>query len=296
MIRRLLALDAWAVSPVPASPMAFARMALGCIFLLAWATTAPRVEILWGSDGLVHHVLHAGQPQWTEWAWPGLLACALVGAFGMVLGLFTRLSCLLFFVGHVGLVKVFNEFTWGWGTAMPVFTLYLLFSEAGRSWSLDAWRTGGRTWQALRGQPTQPGWPWRLLVLNVACVYVSAGWHRIDDPSWIYGDIVWEAVTCSLWSRWVWVDWNPFKTVLWLGAYAAQTLEVLGAVLLLVPRIRPWWAVGCIALHVGLELTTSVGWWQWCMTALLFALVWPTVTERILDTVWRTRPPPQEAS
>lgn len=291
MIRALLKLEERIFAPIPASPMAFVRMVLGAVFLLAWSTLAYRVEILWGEEGLVHYAYHSGEAQWTEWAWPYLLASALVGSAGMSVGLFTRVSCLLFLIGHIGLVETYNQFTWGWATAMPVFATYILLSDAGKSWSLDAWRTGGRTWQALRGQQTQSGFAWRLLVLNIACVYVSAGWHRIDDSSWINGDIVWEAVTCSLWSRWVWIDWNPFKPLLRFGAYAAQTLEVFGAIFILIPRIRPWWAVGCIALHVGLELSTSVGWWQWCMTTVLFACLWPQVTERILDTVWRTRAP-----
>lgn len=289
MIRALLALEARISAPVPAAPMALARTLFGALFVLAWALTASRAEIMWGPEG-VARALFRTTHHWTEEAWPYLLAGIFVGGTLFSVGLLTRWAGALLVGCHLGMVQGFHEWTWGWASAMPVLVTYVVLSDAGKAWSLDAWRTGGRTKQALVGVARIPGWPWRLLVWNVAMIYFAAGWHRIDDSSWLDGDIVWEAVVCSLWSRWVWVDWNAVKGLLRFGAYAAETLEVGGAILLLVPRIRPWWALGCILLHVGLEATSSVGWWQWGMTIALTALLWPGVSERILRAIWRVPP------
>lgn len=286
-MRALLALEARLVAPVPAAPMALARLLFGALFVLAWATTAHRADLFWGADGVAHHLFRGGDPHWTEAAWPLLLAGVFAGGALFSVGLFTRAAGALLVVCHVSLIQGFHQWTWGWASAMPVLVTYVVLSDAGDAWSLDAWRRGGRTREALEGVAEIPGWPWRLLLWNVAMIYFAAGWHRVDDSSWIEGDIVWEAVVCSLWSRWVWIDWHAWKGVLRAAAYAAQVLEVGGAILLLVPRIRPWWALGCILLHVGLEVTTSVGWWQWGMTVALLALLWPGVSEGILRAIWR---------
>jgi hypothetical protein len=122
----------------------------------------------------------------------------------------------------------------------------------------------------------------RLLQFNISAIYMAASWHRVDDESWIQGDIVWEAVTCGLVSRWPHLDVQALKPVLRLACYAAWALEGLGPLLLWLPRIGPWWAVGCIAMHVGLEVASTVGWWQFTMGVALMSFVWPSLSERIL--------------
>jgi hypothetical protein len=287
VIRHLLALEARITAPVPAAPMALTRMMFGALMALAWGLTAYRADIFWGPEGIAHYVARAGGSHWTEVWWPLLFACIILGGFGFTAGLFTRVSGALMLFGHVALIQQFYQWTWGWSTTIPVLVTYVVLSDAGKAWSMDAWRAGGRKAGSVRGLAQIPGGPWRLLLLNVACIYLMAGWHRIDDSSWIDGDIVWEALTCSMWSRWIWIDWNPFKPMLRFAAYAAETLEVGGAIMLFIPRVRPWWALGCIGLHIGLELTTSVGWWQWGMVTALTALLWPSVPERILCALWR---------
>ena len=41
-------------------------------------------------------------------------------------------------------------------------------------------------------------------------------------------------------------------------AYAAELIEMLAPILLWIPRIRTWWALLLIALHLGLEMTSTV--------------------------------------
>jgi hypothetical protein len=293
--------------PVAAAPLALVRMLFGFVALFAWSVYAHRLDLIFGVDGLAQH-LTTGKVHWTAEALPLITVGLFVGALGMILGLATRFSGTLLAVSQAVLVAHFERFTWGWGTTMPLFVLYVAWGGGGAAFSLDALLRAGRNagrslgrwwekptggWANVRGEKEVSGWGFRLLLLNVCCVYMMAGWHRIDDSSWISGDIVYEAVTASIFSRWADMDWHPYRDVLRFGAYAALVIEDLGAILLLFRRIRPWWALLCIALHVGLELSTSVGWWQWFMTSSFLGLLWPSFAERVMCVLWRAGPVPR---
>lgn len=131
------------------------------------------------------------------------------------------------------------------------------------------------------------GWPVRLLQINVSAVYIAAAWHRVDDPSWLQGDIIWEALKNPFFTRWPHVDLQSIKPVLTVLSYVSWALEGLAVFLLWVPRLGPWWAVGCICMHLGLEASAAVGWWQYAMSTALLTFVWPGALARVLDGLGR---------
>ena len=148
----------------------------------------------------------------------------------------------------------------------------MICSGAGRHLSVDAWRA------ARRGAPPAswlgPGWPLRLMQIHVCCMYVAAGWSRLDKESWLTGELVYVALSGATHSRFV-IDWSPFMPILAIGTWGALFLEVTAPVLLWPRLTRRAWALGLVGLHLGLELTTNVGWWQSVMIAGLLSFLLP---------------------
>lgn len=280
--------EAFWFAPHSAAPAALIRILVGLWLVLAWTMHTHNMEFWYGHEGVAQYFNRGGEDVWIADAWPQLHVALIASAAMFSLGVATPLAGVVAATIQGILIDDFGSFTWGWANVVPLFIYYLVAAGAGRAWSVDAWLID--RWRARSGRPAQPawtertvrGWAMRLLQVNICAVYLAAAWHRVDDPSWIDGDIVWEAAIDSQFTRTPHVDFMPFKPLLMVLSYMSWALEGLGVFLLWVPRLGPWWALGCICMHLGLELSASVGWWQFVMGTGLLSFVWPTVSQRVL--------------
>lgn len=273
MRRWLLQLDGALFAPVAAAPWGAARALLGSALFIAWGCTLPSLDALYGPGGAAGWFSPGPAQRWTADALGPLAAGLMLGSLGLGLGLYTRLSALLLAACHTALIREFHAWTWGWGTTTPLFVLLIGWGGGGAALSLDALRAarrrGARGAAALWGAPTVSGWGPRLMWVHLGCIYLAAAWHRVDDEAWLEGHILWEALTASVFSRWSSLDLHAAKPALWALSYVAWGVELVAPALLLLRRTRAGIGLLCFLLHAGLELTTSVGWWQWVMCACL---------------------------
>lgn len=286
MRRLIYAVDHAIFAPLPAAPLGAARALLGLSCLLAWSFTLPRLGALYGPGGAAAFFGSPRGAHWTEGALLPLEVGLLVGSLGLMLGAWTRTSALLLAACHTALIGRLDTWTWGWGTTTPLFVLLVAFGGGGAAASVDAWRAGGRRPGAAVGPAEISGWGPRLLWVHMGCIYLAAAWHRVDDEAWLTGHILWEALTSGVFSRWVALDFTSVAGPLRFLAYFAWGLELAAPLLLLLRPTRALTAALCIGLHAGLEISTTVGWWQFimgsCLCAALPAELWRPVLHRLL--------------
>jgi hypothetical protein len=231
-----------------------AAPALGIISLLAGVGPDPRQAVLVALYGL-------------------LLASSLAFA----LGLYTRTAGSISIALHLLFLAIHPLAHYGWASMIAPFTLYVVLSRAGEFVSVDAWRRRHRDEASLPSDRV-PAWPMRLLQVHVASMYFHAGFARIDDPDWLRGEVLFEALTNALYSRFT-LDFEAFMPAFLLLSYAVFLLEPLAAILLWIPRLRTFFALALIAMHLILEILTNVGWWSYIMIGgLLTFLPSPWVT------------------
>ena len=182
-------------------------------------------------------------------------------------------------VGQAMIGSTFYVHSWGWSTVMPVLLFLLAISPARNAWSVDAWIA------ARRGRPlpmVAPRWTLRLLQVHVMVVYISASWHRFDDPGWINGEMVYAAVANSMYTRLPYLDPQPYKALFVVLTYATEVIEVVSPFFLWIRRTRIPVAIGLILVHLGLELSATIGYWQFMMMALLWVFLPVSWAERVL--------------
>ena len=188
-------------------------------------------------------------------------AVLVASALALAAGYRTRTSGALATFLHVAFIARMPFVAWGWASMIVPFLVYTILADPGRRCSVDAWlarRRGG-------GSPTVgPVWPKRLLQINVCAMYAITGWARTDQPGWLAGSMVYDALTNLMWSR-VDYDWNPWFTWLAIPSWAVYVLEPCAPVLLWLPTVGPWCAVLLMAMHVGLEIVSLVDWWNFVM-------------------------------
>ena len=154
--------------------------------------------------------------------------------------------------------------------------LILLFSGSHLCLSLQ---------RRLRGQPvvrSAPAWPGELIVFVLVLVYLSAGIHKLGSSlSWLTLDgrpMLHRILTNPLSSRLsvAFADaWMPVIRLLSMG-----TIVLECSAFLLWTRLRPWWALGGVAMHIGIAATMHLGAFSFGMLALYPVLFAPWILAR----------------
>lgn len=298
----------WFFAPVPLHAMVLNRIVLGGVLFLHAASRLIEFNVLYGRQSgawsapyreFVEVVLGpqlalpllpavsalAGlAPPVRDLLVQGLYGGLLLSSLAFLLGFRTRPAGCIAIVLHVFFLCVHPFADWSWAQMIVPFALYVVFSRSGDALSVDGWR-----WRR-RGEPPlprmAPAWPMRLLQVHVAAMYFHSGFARIDDPGWLRGDVLFEALGHAIFARFD-LDWYAWKSLLVPLAYAAFLLEPIAAFVLWVPRLRTACALALLAMHATLELLTNVGWWNFVMAGGVACFLPTAWLARLLPRTFR---------
>ena len=302
----------WLYSPQPILPLVIGRISFGAILFLCHLIRFPDVQSIYGPNGLgsatwfqgfanhpeaVRNAARSLEAILPEFSEPGLwvaYALLLVSAFCFSIGFRTRTAgwiaysmSLYFVVGRM------QAAYWGWPFVFHGFLVYVILSRAGDFLSVDDWlrrrRTGAPPLPAA--QWVAPAWPLRLLQVHLCTMYLCAGWSRIDDHGWLQGRGVYIAATDMQHSKQV-IDWQPYKFPLTFFSHLTFILEIAAPFLLWFRRLSvlPY---ALVAMHLGIEALTNVGWWSFIMITALTSFM---PTEHLLWLLKRLPGGPREPS
>jgi len=269
----------WFFAPASVAPLAAIRIALGAILVLSVVQAVPHIEWVWGGDGLLRHATQSYPSHPMVGHAPLVFGTLALSAACFSVGLATRVSGLVAAGAQATIASAGLWHSWGWTNAIPVFVAIVAVSSARNMASVDAW------WARRRGRPlptVTPRWAVRVLQVHVAVVYIAAGWHRIDDRGWIAGEMVYAAVANSMYTRLPYIDPQPLKPLFSLLTWATEALELAAPILLWARRTRVPTVLALMALHLGLELSAIIGWWQYMMLAMLVVFLPSAWPERVL--------------
>jgi hypothetical protein len=281
MPRRILgALHAWFYTPRPVHSLALARVFIGATMFIGYILYLPDLDWYFGEGGVadVFGTYKGGFELIHTWLWP-LYGLLLLSALLFMVGLATPWAGLCLAACQAIFAQGGIYHTWGWFTVIAWFVLYIALAGSGRWLSVDAWLA------KRRGQPLSPlaePWALRLLEVHVCTIYLAAAWHRVDDAAWVRGELVYEAVINSWFSRVPHLDLRALRPLLQLITWATELLEALAPVAFWLPWTRRVWIYALIVFHIGLHLGASVGMWQPMMVSALTAMIAPAEAERCL--------------
>lgn len=298
------ALEQWWLAPRPLHAMVGARIVFGATLLIAYLLRITAYQDLFGPRGIGGPQLAARVPELpsfhpsilpalevlrqipSEGAITALFLVMLAALAAFTIGFQTRIAGLLSVALHL-LFWVRNPIAYvSWAGFVTAPLLWVVFSPSGSHLSVDAWLRRRRGLAAASWYAS--GWPLRLLQLHVCAMYATAGWSRLDKPSWLNGDTVLIAMTSANFSR-VAIDWSAFAPVLALATWAAVVLEGFAPFLLWVPRVGKLWAWGLVAMHASLAVVIHEEIWSWSaimiggLLAFLFSDAAPAPSANLVE-------------
>jgi vitamin K-dependent gamma-carboxylase len=208
--------------------------------------------------------------------WPGIWMYAhvvilTICALGIALGLFYRVSVVIFCVGFTYLEFIDRTAYLNHYYLAGLISGLLVFMPAHHQWSVDAWRRKDGFSQ------TVPQWTIWLLRFQLIVVYVFAGLAKINSD-WLLA-----AQPLRMWlmacANLPWI--GPWLAESW-AAYAASWFGVLHDLcipfLLLWARTRPWAYLVAIFFHSMTAVLFPIGMFPWIMlttTTIFFSPAWP---------------------
>jgi hypothetical protein len=254
-------------TPLDARPVALFRILSGCLMCWFMAAALPNWHRFFAADGMISLVSPSlentrvnssfGMFYWTE----GIIPITAWWFVGMGLSLMFLLGCktrwatvgLYFFIE--AMLKRNPYIANGEELVLRMCLLYLALVNCGAVWSLDAMKAAR---QGRPACPVVPGWPVRMMQINIAMIYViSLPYKFAQDPAWVTGDAMHWTVASDMWGPFE----HPWLTLAFGGLL--RKLMTFGTVLVeaifpLAVWFRPTRRTAIIAiagLHLGIALT-----------------------------------------
>lgn len=207
-------------TPRQASTLAVIRIGCGAMLAyihLVWACVIPDFlgSQAWISADVARQ-LHRRDWAWSwlfhteNYAWLLLHQCVAIGAsLLMMVGLATRLTMVVAWWMTLMVCHRLTGALFGLDQIVVMLSMYLMLSNAGSQWSVDAWLR--RKYATEHPDKLQPGswWSWwlpanlpainnnvatRLIQLHLCVIYLFGGLSKMRGEMWFDGSALWYAI------------------------------------------------------------------------------------------------------
>lgn len=174
------------------------------------------------------------------------------------IGLWTRVSSILFALGVVSLHHRNLLILHGGDTLMRVGLIYVALAPSGAACSFD------RLLALWRGKATVPHRPvpllgQRLVQFNVALLYLTTVWHKRGGTYWFDGTATWYPAHLPEFHRF-WVP-EVLENSLWfvrLTTFGTLAVELALATLVFYRPFRKWVLLAGLAMHAFIEYRFNI--------------------------------------
>jgi predicted DCC family thiol-disulfide oxidoreductase YuxK len=272
-------------APEPTTAIGLYRILYGLLTLVTGALLAPDLLVWFGERGMLSPMTVRGLDWWWHLnlfyilpsgdGWViAFFAVFMLSAVCLTLGLFTRTSAALVYLGLASMHGR-NPYIFHSGdTLLRVVAFFLIFSQAGASLSLDRLR---RVVAGTETGPPEPKAPWaqRLIQVQLAAVYLSTFLAKATGSMWVDGTALYYVSRIEEFWRfpvpYVFEHLWSIKLLTW----GTLLLEVLMGTLLWFAETRYVTMVLGTFLHLGIEYAMNVPVFEWAMIATFVTFVEP---------------------
>ncbi len=208
-----------------------------------------------------------------------IFALIIIAAVGLTLGLFTRLSSIIVYLGLLSLDRQCPFVLDGGDELMRLGSLIICFSNAGAAYSIDS---------LLRGQkeiPLVSPWAQRLLQVQVSIAYFFAFLNKVVGHQWQNGTAVYYVANLDdfIKSPTTLILANMFFSV--ILTYYTLAIEFALAVLVWFKPLRYWILLGGVFLHAGIDSCMNLPGFQWFFVSNYILFVEPADIARVIGQI-----------
>lgn len=199
-----------------------------------------------------------------------------------ILGFYTRHALVFILIGLVSLHQRNIWFLSSSEVLMRIVCVYMIFSPAGRSLSLDAYfaKKEGRPWSQFHSP-----WVLRLIQIQLSVVYVWTVWHKLKGDTWFDGTALYYASRLENMTNFPVPFLFDSVFFIKLMTWGTLILELALGTLIWFKEFRKPLLIAGVFFHLGIEYTMSIPFFELVMMALLFTFVRSAEVERALESM-----------
>jgi len=214
------------------------------------------------------------------WQWDVAYLLVVVSGLALMVGIFTRVTTITTAILWTS-VYVANPYVGNGGDAMlRMLLFYLCFTNAGKVWSVDAWREERR---GLRRNRLAPTWVSATLhnlavilsIHQVVMLYVGSALWKAQSPFWRDGTAVYYPLQTEAYSPWNDVFQPIFANTLFISGatWTAIFVQLFFPVLLIYRPTRMVALVTITGMHLGIGFLMGIMYFSLAMIAVDMMLV-----------------------
>ena len=283
--------DRFWFAPEPTSTLALIRIAFGLLVTVWTVSLIPDLYAFFGEEGVYANGPTRVDPGvWNPLGWWRsdtwlliVFLVLLVAGITLTLGLFTRVSAVLVFLGLMAFSRR-NLWVHNSGDGLiRIMALFLALAPAGASLSLDRLRKArDRFWEF----PSRAPVALRLMQLQLSLLYFSTVWQKVRGETWNDGTAVSYAMRIADIERFAPPAFVT-DSVLLANVMTFGTLltELSIAILVWNRKARPWILLVGVGFHFGIDLTIRVGLFSFALYVLYLSFLNPNVASRLILAV-----------
>jgi hypothetical protein len=272
--------------PIPACSLGLFRIIFACVLLVTVTSLAEDALVWYGEEGVLPRAVAIRSldgprlslltilPQ-SDLIVRCFVGVLLLAGVALLIGYKTRLASIIVWACLVS-VHHRDVFLLNSGDhLMRTLSFFLMFAPCGRAYSVDRLLRLRRGLESP-GIPYIVPWAQRLLQIQVCVMYFNCVLYKLAGTHWIDGTAAWYISQLDEFKRFPVPD---LVHTLWfsqLATWSALAVEAAFPLLVWFRPLRPWVLVAGVLLHLGLEYTMNLPFFQWVVLAsyFLFLEMW----------------------
>ena len=205
----------------------------------------------------------------TEFSGWVVLLTYIATSIGVMIGFKTRLSTIVCFILMVSLQNRNYSILNSGDTLMRCMLFLMMFAPIHVKYSVDAWIN---TKHGIPNKTDISILTLRLMQLQFSLVYLATTLFKLKGYDWVDGTAVYYTSRLVNFQRVVLPIVFDFPSLVKLATWSALFIEFAMGTLVWVKELRVWVLLAGVILHLFIEVSMSIGFFEWVMIAgyLLF--------------------------
>lgn len=201
-----------------------------------------------------------------------ILWAYIIASIGVMIGFKTRISTIISFILLVSLQNRNYAILNSGDTLLRCMLFLMMFAPTHVKYSLDAY------FMDKKGIPYSseiPIFTIRLMQLQFSLVYLATTLFKLKGYDWVDGTAVYYTSRLINFQRFVLPFVFDFPSLVKFFTWSALFIEFAMGTLVWVKELRPWVLLSGILLHLGIEISMSIGFFEWVMIAAYILFLEP---------------------
>ena len=191
-----------------------------------------------------------------------ILLTYITSSFSLMVGYKTKISTIISFILLVSLQNRNYVILNSGDTILRCMLFVLIFAPSNVKYSVDAWLA---KMHGIIPETKIPILTVRLLQLQFSLVYLATTLFKLKGYDWVDGTAVYYTSRLVNFQRMPIPLIFDFVFLVQMATWSALIIEFAMGTLIWVKEFRKWVLLAGLILHLGIEVTMSIGFFEWVM-------------------------------